>query len=169
MRTEQERQAAELALQQLERDGRLTPEDVLNAAEDPSSPLHGWFDWNDDTAAHKYRLEQARMLIRTITVEITTENRVLKCVRYVRDPKSAGDEQGYVSLPELRRSPDEAAALLVYELERAESILGRAELLVEVLAREAETDPTIQPRLGRLRRGVTKLAKKVRTETQPTA
>lgn len=51
-----------------ERDGKLTAESVLAAAQDVSSPIHSLFEWDDTIAAHEYRLEQARRVVRmTIT------------------------------------------------------------------------------------------------------
>lgn len=43
--------------------GELTPRDVLERARDTSSALHGHFEWDNSTAAHAYRLEQAKSLI----------------------------------------------------------------------------------------------------------
>ena len=40
--------------------GRVTPEEVIDAARRTDSPLHDYFDWDDTSAAHKYRIEQAR-------------------------------------------------------------------------------------------------------------
>lgn len=50
-------------------DGVLMPEDVVEAARPPHHPLHDKFEWDDGEAAHQYRLEQARRLIRvTVTM-----------------------------------------------------------------------------------------------------
>jgi hypothetical protein len=46
--------------------GMLTPRAVVNAARNPSHPLHSRFEWNDAIAGERYRLEQARELIRTV-------------------------------------------------------------------------------------------------------
>ncbi|HAZ61006.1 MAG TPA: hypothetical protein DCY89_05470 [Gammaproteobacteria bacterium] len=46
--------------------GALTPALVVEAATDPESPLHDAFDWDDSAAAHKYRLVQARSMIRSV-------------------------------------------------------------------------------------------------------
>lgn len=48
----------------------FTPRDVLEAARPKSSPIHKYFDWDDKTAAEKYRLEQARRLVRAITIVV---------------------------------------------------------------------------------------------------
>ena len=52
------------ALRRLERGGKLEPESVVEAARAKSSPLHRHFEWSDTKAAHEYRLDQARRLIR---------------------------------------------------------------------------------------------------------
>ncbi|HUD75319.1 MAG TPA: hypothetical protein VMQ76_09630, partial [Terracidiphilus sp.] len=48
--------------------GLLLPEKVVEAARPVSSPLHSWFEWNDNKAAENYRIWQARQLIR-VTVQ----------------------------------------------------------------------------------------------------
>ena len=46
----------------------VKPEQVLDKAKDKKSELHKCFDWNDSTAAEKYRLIQARDVIRHLIV-----------------------------------------------------------------------------------------------------
>jgi len=48
--------------------GELRPADVVEAARIETSPLHPQFDWDDTEAAQKWRLHQARRLIK-VTVE----------------------------------------------------------------------------------------------------
>jgi hypothetical protein len=56
-------------LQEIYREhGRLTAHIVLDEARDPAHPLHGRFTWDDSVAAERYRLSQARELIRTVKV-----------------------------------------------------------------------------------------------------
>lgn len=50
--------------------GRITPESVVEDASDENSPLHPAFCWDNDDAARKYRLWQARKLIACVTVTI---------------------------------------------------------------------------------------------------
>lgn len=49
--------------------GHLVPSAVVEAARDAKSILHRHFEWNDKTAADKFRVDQARSLIRSIHVE----------------------------------------------------------------------------------------------------
>lgn len=41
----------------------ITPQEVLEKAKDENSELHKCFEWNNDLAAEKYRLQQARAII----------------------------------------------------------------------------------------------------------
>lgn len=40
----------------------FTPEEIVEAAKDSGKELHKCFEWNDQRAAHNYRLYQARVL-----------------------------------------------------------------------------------------------------------
>lgn len=58
----------ELNLLMKKHGGVLTAADVVVQAEDPTSALHAFFTWDDDEAAHKYRLIEARQLITSIRI-----------------------------------------------------------------------------------------------------
>lgn len=122
------------------RSGKLTPQAVVDEARNPEHPLHACFDWDDETAAEAWRLEQARTLIRSVRVEITTEERTISTVYYVRDPEKGAGEQGYVELPKLKRKPDLAREALVAEFARAASALQRARDLAAALEMVGEID-----------------------------
>ena len=49
-----------------EKNGRLKPPDVIEDARNRRSPMHPAFEWSDPLAAQKYRLDQARALIRCV-------------------------------------------------------------------------------------------------------
>ena len=48
--------------------GRLTAELVVGESKKANSPLHGYFEWDNDKAAEKWRFQQARVLINNIEV-----------------------------------------------------------------------------------------------------
>lgn len=64
----------------------VTPEELLNASRDEDSPTHAEFDWDDSIAAHKWRLEQARLIIAHI--------RIIRA-----DSQSEYKERAFVSAP----------------------------------------------------------------------
>lgn len=56
-----------------ERDGVIEPETVVEESKIPSAPLHSCFEWDDEKAAHEYRITQARGIIRAIVSVDETE------------------------------------------------------------------------------------------------
>ncbi len=61
----------------LKRTGSFIPSDILRKAEDPECPLHDSFEWEDSTAAHEYRLIQARKIIRRYNVLIEEQDEMV--------------------------------------------------------------------------------------------
>lgn len=49
--------------------GAVTAQDVVDVARSANSPLHRFFEWNNDKAANLYRVEQARNMLRSIKVK----------------------------------------------------------------------------------------------------
>jgi hypothetical protein len=123
--------------------GVLRPEAVVEEARAADHPLHDRFDWNDTTAAHAHRVEQARNLIQTVKYVSRTETHVVKTVYYVRDPQAAPGEQGYKSLPQIMSSDGSAASLLHQEFRRALVILERARDLSLALGVESSVDDMV--------------------------
>jgi hypothetical protein len=105
--------------------GVLTPDAVVAAAKDNQHPWHDRFDWDDHSAADKWRVSQARALIAMISVTRMTETRVLTCVGYVRDQDAAPSEQGYVAVARLMDDKQRARAALLAEAERVGSMVRR--------------------------------------------
>ncbi len=65
------------ALEQIRAEGGgvLHPANVVEAAQDPASPLHADFEWDDGEAAIQHRLNQARTLIRAVVRIMPAGNR----------------------------------------------------------------------------------------------
>jgi hypothetical protein len=78
-----------------DRQGRLTPEQIVDAAQNTSSALHGCFCWDDSEAAHKYRIEQARELLKRVKIAIEYHETTIRVVGYVRDPDGKRSESQY--------------------------------------------------------------------------
>jgi len=63
---------------------RMGPEDVVAEAEKPTSVLHKYFEWDDGEAGHRYRLQQAQLLMRRVKITIEREDPETLVVRTVR-------------------------------------------------------------------------------------
>ncbi len=71
--------------------GVITAEAIVSAATRTTSPLHEHFQWDNDIAANKYRLEQARHLIRCIRVTMEqSDDLPAKLVRVYINPLNEG-------------------------------------------------------------------------------
>lgn len=51
---------------------KRTPEEFVKASKVKTAPTHSLFEWSDSAAAREYRLIQARTIVSSIQVEITT-------------------------------------------------------------------------------------------------
>lgn len=125
-------------LESLAHDGRLTPEEVVADAKDPKSPLHSYFDWDDDVAARKYRIAQARTLIRSVRVEVTINDEVLYAPAFTRDPERASNEPGYRTTATLRADGVVARDALLNAAGRAGAHLTRLRPLAAAVGLEGE-------------------------------
>lgn len=103
----------------LKHDGRLRPEAVVQAAGEPDSVLHSYFEWNDTEAARKYRLHQADYLIRAVVVCPEEGERPFEPVRaFVCIEESPGAPRAFTHVCEAMR--DETLRQQVLERARAE-------------------------------------------------
>jgi len=82
---------------ELDKRHQLTPRRLLELAADPESVLHKYFTWDDVAAAEKYRIQQARWLLESITVNLTLPEGKTVTVNYALSVR--GNEEK----PEARR------------------------------------------------------------------
>lgn len=54
----------------LEASGNLTAKSLLDVSRPEDAPLHSEFEWNDSVAAEKFREDQARGIIRHLTIRL---------------------------------------------------------------------------------------------------
>jgi len=75
---------AQIAGEELERisqKGALTPKHVVDESRPGAAALHEHFDWNDETAAEKFRVVQARDILRGIVTVTVGGKKVAEPVR----------------------------------------------------------------------------------------
>ena len=91
----------------------VKPEQVLDKARDDSSELHKCFDWDDSSAAEKYRLHQARLVINHLIVvqhEIEEEKEPIQFRVMLKNSSDKGS--GYKQTLVMIRDEDEYKKLL---------------------------------------------------------
>lgn len=57
--------------EELEKEGRLNAQELVDVSRDEGAPMHDLFEWDDKVAAEKYRYVQAQQYIRSIVVRQT--------------------------------------------------------------------------------------------------
>ena len=104
-----------------QKDGYISPEDVVVAARIPESPLHDRFLWDDSEAAHRFRLVQAGMLLRRVKITVIRMEgdqdqniiTVTPVRRFQSDPNRRQLREGsYARVEDLMADPDKRVALL---------------------------------------------------------
>lgn len=95
-------------------DGILTAQAVVDAARPDDHPLHQHFEWDAEKGAEKYRVQQARQLIRIVKlvyVDKRGDVQKMRVFHSVPDPESMSG-RSYVPLSEIERSDVMSAQLL---------------------------------------------------------
>jgi hypothetical protein len=128
--------------------GRLTPEQVIGAAQDKNSALHDCFTWDNSEAAAKWRLEEARELIRRVRIEVTVEERTIRTIAYVRDPQKPSGETGYVSTMKVRKR--EREDIIAEEIRGVIELCGRLLNILEAMPGTDEKREKIAAIIGQL-------------------
>jgi hypothetical protein len=131
--THKEQVKAELELIRIQSGGVLQAEDVVAYAKDPDTALHQEFEWDDNAAAHQFRLEQARRVIRlsiTVVRNVDEERPVPMYVSLIPDRAKTGG--GYRPFVDVMTDDDHRAQLLKQALGEFNRVRRKYEHLVEL-------------------------------------
>lgn len=129
-------------LERLEQEnGNLDPSDVVTEARDPASPLHNFFEWDDDQAAQQWRIGQARLLIRRVKIQVTVREIPMDVARYVRDPDEPGS---YSNIVRVRSDEDRSRRTVLDEMNRVSQAAKRARAVAAVLGTIEQVDEIIR-------------------------
>lgn len=124
-----------------DRRGVLRPRSVVDEAESAEHPLHDLFDWDNDAAADKHRLWQARQLI--IRVRVTIYEHQTETVRAYHslssERRQPGEDEGlgsagsYRPLTEIMSNEDLRGMLLSDALRDLRTYQRKYQTLVELV------------------------------------
>lgn len=116
------------------RDGQATPKAIVEEARRRASPLHRCFDWDDTTAAEKYRISQAGDLVRhLVIVQKNGKVQQFRAFVHVADGKSRGFT-GTIEAMGNPTSRDYVLRAALAELESAERKLRQYRELAKACA-----------------------------------
>jgi hypothetical protein len=106
--------------------GSVQPELIVEKARPRSSPIHPAFDWRDESAAHLYRLEQARHLVRRLQiVRVETKHNPTLSNRAFYSVRTPDDRRGYVPRSRILSDRDLTAQVIGNAKRELESFLKK--------------------------------------------
>ena len=109
--------------------GAITPTLVVKEAKKKTSPLHGGFEWDDRRAAQEYRLDQARLIVRSVIVHRDGNDGEPMAVRaFVH----IGEASDYEDIDVVLGIPEKREALLAQALAELEIVRRKYETLEEL-------------------------------------
>lgn len=94
------------------RHGSIKPEIIVEESVPETAPLHKFFTWDNGDAAHKWRIEEARSIIRSVRVvrddQPQQEQPVIRAFLNVQasDTEAKFEGKAYLPLRVIRESPD---------------------------------------------------------------
>ena len=75
--------------------------DVVESAKGKDSPLHDYFDWDNDVAGDKWRLEQAQCMIRSIEVKYIGGDGKPEYIRMMYNLETEENKNMYIPVDEV--------------------------------------------------------------------
>lgn len=113
-------------------DGLLRPEDVVEFAKDKKTALHNEFEWDDTEAAHQFRLQQARYVIRLNINVIPTDQGEIAVPMYVSLVSDRVHNNGYRTLTDVMADDDLREEFLAQALGELQRVRKKYEKLLEL-------------------------------------
>lgn len=142
--TKDEREVIHTVLQQLDTQGRLTPDEIIKEASNPGSPLHGEFTWDVDQAARKLWLAEARTLIASFRVSVIVNRKEYRVQEFVESPVKREDSQGYTSILKLKNSKSAAREFITRELGIASSYVAKTKEYAVIFGLQDRVDEIVE-------------------------
>ncbi len=118
-----------------ENNGILRPEDIVTEAQSKGSPLHDSFTWDDGEAAHLFRLQEARQLIRVSVQFIKSGNKQVETrvfVSLTNDRQVGGGYRTLISVMNDDEMRQQLLADCVDEMNRFQEKYKNIKELIEV-------------------------------------
>lgn len=112
--------------------GYITPEMVWKAAEDPDSPIHGDFEWNERKAAENHWRERARNMVNHIVVVRTYDEPADEALRAFVSVVVSEKERAYVDIETVKSDEEMRQDLIDDILAKLKAFQKRYEQITEL-------------------------------------
>jgi hypothetical protein len=135
-------QLAELELLRAEAGGALLPEKIVEFARSANTALHSAFIWDDSEAAERWRLHQAKQVIRAaVTLLARPDGGMVPVRAYVFDARKAT----YAATAEVLKDEEATDALLRQMRLDVERVVGRYRRFASLAPHIAATLAALAP------------------------
>ena len=111
--------------------GVIRPPDVVEAAASGDSMIHDVFEWDNDVAAHKHRLWQARAMLRAIHVEIEKPETGSIVVAPVYVNINTGNDRHYAPINTVVRNPSMYQSAVKILMDKADELAKAVQTLID--------------------------------------
>lgn len=113
--------------------GKVTPNDLVEAARSAKSELHPLFEWNNSVAANEHRLHQARTALSSLRIRISVESPVSSIPAFLSVSVATNDhtEPGYTSFSVIEHDPDLRRDAVLREWRQIRGWIQRTEWISE--------------------------------------
>lgn len=149
----------EASIKALERNGRVKPDDLIEAARSPDHPCHSDFTWDTQKAAAERLRDQARGLIRRVQFQVVVDDISERVVHYVASDQDEGRD--FASLPKLKRVST-VSAIMASEIAMLHGLASRVYGIA--LAKQAMVGDDMVTQLRDVRDLLARLKAKARNE-----
>ena len=128
-----------------EKVGQLNPEMVVrHALDNPGSNLHSFFEWNDTLAARQWRIEQAKMLLRSVVIVREEDPRGTEIRLFVNIDRVEDEPSKYVNT-QRAMADDEMRAMVLSRVEHELYAIRRKHTDLHELAGVWKSIDQLQP------------------------
>lgn len=87
--------------------GAITKQLFLDSARPEESPMHGLFEWDDQRAAEKWRLQQANIIINSLRIDVVSENNeTVKLNAFVNTEKRGNGKASFINIQKAMSAED---------------------------------------------------------------
>lgn len=111
--------------------GLLRPDKVVKFARDPKTALHACFTWDDKKASERWRIEEARRLIR-VYVEVEEGKDEAPVRAFVSLSTDRANKGGYRAMVDVLQDPELYSQLLADALKESERFREKYKKLKEM-------------------------------------
>lgn len=119
---------AEIVSKEIETIDNATPQNILEYAKNENTELHKCFDWDDTSAANKWRLQQARQIVCNLVYKEETKNEQSTALRVFYQ----SSENKYESTKIILTNKDEYEELLKRARQELRAFKEKYKMLTEL-------------------------------------